>query len=491
MVALGLAGAVIATVSMVTTRHERASAASAGTGDCVSTVDGLTVMAANISFGKCGVLVTAGSGTWTVPDGVTAVEVQILAGGGGAGNFGGGGGGEIILVDAYTAGGPSGAVTPGQSIAISIGAGGTGGNHLTAPTNGADSTFGTLTAKGGGAGGSWDPVTGVGTPGAAGGSGGGGAPTATVADQANPGVVKGAAGGASTSSGVSRFGHAGGAGGGTRTNYKFGTPYVAYSNFLAGGAGGSASNRPDRLGPDGNPHGLYVGGAGSNDLDGGYPHGGMDLDIADQVLQANGSSSLAVTGVGGYGQGGGGGVAASDPGGSILSGFNPGNSEGTNYNHAGGELPAVGTDMLPATTRANSGQGGSGGGSVSGLRFGADGASGLVAISWRPGVAGAPGAPTNVTGTPGTGSADVSWTAPESDGGSAVTDYSVESSTDGGATWSPASMCTGASTTCIVTGLRNGTGYVFRVSATNANGTGPWSDPSATVTPGTGPRFTG
>lgn len=487
--AVGVAVAVVMAVGLVAVPKDRASATTAGTGACASTVDGLTVQAANLDYGKCGVLVTAGSGTWTVPDGVTEVEAEILAGGGGAGNFGGGGGGEIILVDGYTPGGPSGAVTPGQSIAISIGAGGTGGNHVTAPTNGADSTFGTLTAKGGGAGGNWDPVTGVGTPGAAGGSGGGGAPTAIVAEQANPGVVKGAAGGASTSSGVSRFGRAGGAGAGTRTNYKFGTPYVSYSNFLAGGAGGSAGNRPDRLPPEGALAGPYVGGTGANDLDGGYAVGGRELSIAGQVLQANGSSSAAVTGTGGYGRGGGGGVAASDPGGSIIGIFNPGNYEGTDYNAGGGEITAI--DDPPKTPRANSGQGGGGGGSISGFRFGSDGASGLVAISWRPGGAGAPTAPTNVSGTPGNGSADVSWTAPDSDGGSAITDYGVEWSTDGGTTWNPASMCTGAATTCTVTGLRNGTDYVFHVSATNANGTGPWSDPSGTVRPGTGPNFTG
>ncbi|HZY77256.1 MAG TPA: fibronectin type III domain-containing protein [Jatrophihabitantaceae bacterium] len=98
-----------------------------------------------------------------------------------------------------------------------------------------------------------------------------------------------------------------------------------------------------------------------------------------------------------------------------------------------------------------------------------------------------PGAPTAVTGTAGNAQVALTWTAPASDGGSPVTGYLVEDSTDGGTTWSDP-IATGSTTTAFtVTGLTNGTGYVLRVAAVNAAGSGALSDPSATLTPVTVP----
>jgi titin len=90
-----------------------------------------------------------------------------------------------------------------------------------------------------------------------------------------------------------------------------------------------------------------------------------------------------------------------------------------------------------------------------------------------------------LTATSGNGEVGLSWTAPATDGGSAVTGYVVEQSTDGGVTWTTAIANTGSiGTTATVTGLTNGTTYAFRVTAINPAGNGVASS-TATATPGT------
>jgi uncharacterized protein (TIGR02145 family) len=90
------------------------------------------------------------------------------------------------------------------------------------------------------------------------------------------------------------------------------------------------------------------------------------------------------------------------------------------------------------------------------------------------------GAPTNVTATKGNAQASVAFTAPVSNGGSAITGYTV-TSTPGSFT------ATGITSPITVTGLTNGTAYTFTVVATNANGNSPASSPSNSVTPSAGP----
>jgi hypothetical protein len=87
-----------------------------------------------------------------------------------------------------------------------------------------------------------------------------------------------------------------------------------------------------------------------------------------------------------------------------------------------------------------------------------------------------PGAPTIGTATPADGQASVTFTAPLSNGGAAITGYTVVAS-PGGAT------ATGASSPITVTGLTNGTSYTFTVTASNSAGTGPASAASTAVTP--------
>ena len=95
----------------------------------------------------------------------------------------------------------------------------------------------------------------------------------------------------------------------------------------------------------------------------------------------------------------------------------------------------------------------------------------------------APTAPTAVAAVAGSTVATVSWAAPASDGGSAVTGFVVRRYT--GTSTTPSATYTAAAdaTSLVVTGLVNNTGYRFDVAATNAVGTGPASALTATVTP--------
>jgi alpha-tubulin suppressor-like RCC1 family protein len=75
----------------------------------------------------------------------------------------------------------------------------------------------------------------------------------------------------------------------------------------------------------------------------------------------------------------------------------------------------------------------------------------------------------------------VSWTAPDSDGGSAITGYVVTPYV--GYSPRPSQTFPSTDTTQVVTGLVNGTQYRFRVQAQNAIGVGGFSTASNPVTP--------
>jgi uncharacterized protein (TIGR02145 family) len=93
--------------------------------------------------------------------------------------------------------------------------------------------------------------------------------------------------------------------------------------------------------------------------------------------------------------------------------------------------------------------------------------------------AAAPGAPVIGTATAGNVQATVSFTAPSSNGGAAITSYTATSS-PGNITGTISQAGSGSIT---VAGLTNGTPYTFTVMATNAAGNSVASAPSATVTP--------
>ena len=165
-----------------------------------------------------------------------AIEYLVVAGGGGGGSAdnsdgGGGGGGAGGLLTAAGVG-----VTAGTPIIVTVGGGGTGRANNTAlgGSNGTESVFGSITAIGGGGGGTFA------TPGGLGGSGGGafgrasqlgGAGTAGPPRQGNDGSPSsgGALGGSNGWGGTG----GGGAGAASATNTN--------ANGTAGGAGAASS----------------------------------------------------------------------------------------------------------------------------------------------------------------------------------------------------------------------------------------------------------
>ena len=97
-----------------------------------------------------------------------------------------------------------------------------------------------------------------------------------------------------------------------------------------------------------------------------------------------------------------------------------------------------------------------------------------------------PNAPTGLTGTYGNTSVSLTWTAPADNGGSALTDYITQYSSDG-TTWTTHPDGTvSATASSTVTGLTNYVPSYFRVAAVNVAGTGAYSS-TISVVPGITP----
>lgn len=164
---------------------------------------------------------TTGSFTFNVPTGISVVRVLAIGGGGSGGTQVGGGGGAGGMVEHS-----SYPVTPGGTVSGNIGAGGEGfptgggpgpGNFANPGTN---TTFGNITALGGGAGGNHSgPQPQNGQPGGSGGGGG-----SSGGNQPGGSATQGPSGGGTGYGSSGGHGHGGWAGGG------------------GGGAGGSGAN---------------------------------------------------------------------------------------------------------------------------------------------------------------------------------------------------------------------------------------------------------
>ena len=253
---------------------------------------------------------TVGSGSFSVPSGISAVWAVVVAGGGSGGNGDGEGG-------AGGAGGmiewPAVPVTPGGTVSYTVGAGATqiDGNpgNKAAGNTGSDSVFGSLTAKGGGAGGSYNNIPG-GSGGSGGGGGGNGGPGGPGTQPAQPGNSAtygfGNPGGAGSGGGRTSGGGggAGGAGAGS-PNTTGGAGGVGRSTsissspvFYAGGGGGAANNASGTAGPGGTGGGgpggqvsTKAGTPGTTNTGGG---GGGGHDISIYRTGGNGGPGIVI-----------------------------------------------------------------------------------------------------------------------------------------------------------------------------------------------------
>ena len=100
------------------------------------------------------------------------------------------------------------------------------------------------------------------------------------------------------------------------------------------------------------------------------------------------------------------------------------------------------------------------------------------------------GAPTSLSGTPyQSGQVQLTWSAPNDTGGSAITSYLVQYNTTGISPWSNQVTTPSSSTSYTITGLTNGTTYYFQVAAVNTycNNGGPLSGPFSTTASATTP----
>lgn len=179
---------------------------------------------------------TPDDGVWVVPAGVSSVNYLVVGGGGGGGTgvsasqgCGGGGGGQVLTGTL--------AVTPGQVLNVSVGAGGA------AASAGQNSVFGSITAHGGNPGAEYNGGFVGGST--AGGSGGGGSSSPSGGVGGDGGVVSGVGinsggnglagstayggggGGGSGGAGANGTGSAGGAGG-IGLQVSFSGPVVTY-----------------------------------------------------------------------------------------------------------------------------------------------------------------------------------------------------------------------------------------------------------------------
>jgi hypothetical protein len=277
-----------------------------------------------------------------------SVEYLVVAGGGGGGGWlgGGGGAGGYITATGFS-------VSSGTPITVTVGAGGAGGPSNTGPgvrgNQGSNSVFGSLTATGGGYGGSS-----MAQAGGDGGSGGGSADSGS-------GVTVGIGGTATSGQGNNGGGGLDGSGGG-------------------GGGGGGASAAGANVTAAAFPNGG-AGGAGSQ----------SSITGTATYYAGGGGGGAYASGLGGNGGAGGGGGGGTATGASAGTGGSNGGNNGSIYN--GGSGTGAGGN---GGTNSGGGGGGSDGRAAYYSGGGGTGGSGIVVIRYADTYAAA----SSTTGSP-------------------------------------------------------------------------------------------
>jgi hypothetical protein len=417
---------------------------------------------------------------FTVPAGVTSLTITAT---GGQGSWGG-----TDASGSPPAGGYQGvvhgsiSVTPGQYLTIAVGAGAdepyvtdcVGGNDWASPDDPFDAVGGInpLTQYNGGAGGA------PGTNGCSGYGGAGGAATAveigsSPSDPTSVGALVAGGGGGDGGSGqyplvLGQIALASYVPQSTPTPVTYGIPAGCTTDCAEQNTIESPSALPAQpsQGQDGVAVFTMCGGS-------------TDGNNADQYFDTGAPDSEAgCDGGGGAGGGGGasGGAAGNDQFGSGAS---------DEWYGQGGSPGANSTGGIPGLNSLYAYFGDTNTGTPNGdYSFADPGAQfdGSVVITYSTGV---PGIPTGLSATAGAGTASLSWTAPNP-GADPISDYVVQYSSDGGATWTTDD--TGStSTSTTVSGLTDGSTYIFEVQAVNSDGSGPFSVPTGTVAPSSPP----
>ena len=292
-----------------------------------------TATSSATTLGTGSLTYSAGSYTWTTPDGASATKLLVVGGGGGAGGGyvgAGGGAGGYVYNASYS-------IDASTNYIVTVGAGGAGGGFQVIGSNGSSSYFGDVEAYGGGGGGTYSgkvppacPVNGCGSSGGAGWN----VSDANIRAASSQGNIgTGPQSSSHGCTGTTCNGNSGGAGGG------------------AGGAGQKHTTAVALTANANVPSGYYsttpTGGIGlANDITG----------TSTYYAGGGGSGSDGLGGNGGLGGGGNGGSGSAAP-----SGFQ--------FTH--------GLDG-----EANTGGGGGGGGGSTGGLTGGDGGSGIVVVNY-------------------------------------------------------------------------------------------------------------
>ncbi len=266
------------TVTVATQPTAQTCTVASGSGTQVTAnVTGISVTCVQTSFA------TAGSYTWTVPSGVSSIQIVATGGGGGGGGMSGttpgetGGAGGVVTSTV--------SVTTGEILDIVVGGGGGAGSNQTTGIFGPS----------GGGGGSTD-VTASGLVIIAGGGGGGGG--ANWGGNATPGGNGGGSGGAGGSggTGANGSGGSGGNGGVGGAGGQFPGPITEYGlngSNGSGGAGGAGGNNGTAGGAGGSGTGAGAGGDGSSPAGGG---GGGGYGGGGSGVQGTGGGAGGSTG---------------------------------------------------------------------------------------------------------------------------------------------------------------------------------------------------